>query len=357
MKVGFLSISNRTVDQREAKMALFDSGHALGPMISVSEKDEIEWALAQLRPVCDVIVIEGVTDEFYKLYSDRLSAHTESFDIDGKLFCVTPAATSAFLLDKFVPLLNSTHKNKKQFQVVVFKTFNKSEAELKTLLKDFTKQRSKVQIGFFPAFMECEVHVRVSTSMPKADFNEIMNKIMPILYKYTYALERVTIAERVAQMLIDLGLKLKIAESFTGGALAQAFTSLPGASKYLVEDIVSYSISSKINRLGLSAQSIAEKGVVSKDTAYQMAVGLINSGNCDIAISTTGNAGPSAVSGAVGECILAIGDRQEVHVMRYMFDGDLEDNIKRGVKTALFILYNYLEMLEASRQKKGGQPE
>ena len=228
MKVGFLSITNRTVDQREAKMALFDCGHVLGPMIFVSEKDEIEWGLSQLRTVCDVIVIEGDTDEFYKLYSDRLSARTESFDIDGKLFCVTNAADNAFLLDKFVPLLNSMQKGKKQFQVVVFKTFNKSESELRTLLKDFTKQRSKVQIGFFPSFMECEIHVRVSASMPKADFNDVMNKIMPILYKYTYALERVTIAERVAQMLIEQGLKLKIAESFTGGAIAQAFTSKIG---------------------------------------------------------------------------------------------------------------------------------
>ncbi len=349
MKTGFLSIIDSSVDRADAEMALFDGGHTLGPIIAVSNPSEIEWALSQLRTVCDAIVIEGQTDAFYDMFGDRLSAHTDSFVIDSKLYCVTPAATSAFLNDKLVPLLNS--KNKKRYHVIVFKTYGMSEDELRSMLKDYTKSRSKVQLGFFPSFMECEVHARGAASMSQTEFNSVMNNINQILYKCTYTLDRITIAERVAQMLIEQGLKLKIAESFTGGAIAQAFTSIPGASEYLVEDIVSYSVTSKINRLGLPAQAIAENGVVSSDTAYRMAVGLLDSGDCDVVIATTGNAGPSAISGAVGLCYIAIGNRSEVHTMRYTFNGSREENIKRGVKNALFILYNYLDSRDAARSE------
>ncbi len=349
MKVGFLSIGNRTVELRDAMIALFDGGHACGPLLTVSEADEIEWALSQLRPICDAIVIEGNAEAFYDTFKDRLAAHPEYFELDGKLYFVTKKATPDYLLDKFIPLINS--KNKKRYQVIVFKTYGKTEDELRGMLKEYIKSRSKIQLGFFPDFQECEVHVRGSSSMSQVDYKTAVDKIGQTLYKCTYSLDRIDIAERVAQMLTEQKLKLKIAESFTGGAIASALTHIPGASEYLVEGLVTYSVASKIKRLGVPAEAIAENGVVSSDTAYRMAVGLLASGDCDIAVATTGNAGPTAV-GTPGLCFIAIGNRNEVHTMRYTFDGDREENIRRGVKNALFLLYRYLDSREAVESRK-----
>ncbi len=341
MKVGFLSIEKQTVDRREAQIALFDCGNSGEIFLTVSDEADIEWAVSQLRTVCDLIVVEGNTALFYNAYQDRLPSSPEHFELDGKLYSVTPSANKEYVENKLIPLINSKNK-RAMYEVAVFKTYGKSVDELKAILKDFIKSRSKIQFGFFPQHLECEIHARCSANMKKITLNEISEKLNELLYNFTYSYERVSIAERVAELLVRHGLKLKIAESFTGGALAQAFTSLAGASGYLTEGLVTYSNDAKINRLGVPREVIAEKGAVSSDVAYNMAAGLIASGDCDISVSTTGNAGPTAAGGAVGLCYIAIGDAREVHIVKYNFGGDRENNIESGVKNALFLLYEYL---------------
>lgn len=336
---------------REAKIALFDNGHSAEMFMTVNA-DGIDFALTQMRAVCDAIVIDGNTVAFYDTYKDTLSLRPDHFDLDGKLHSVTREVTAEFLNDKFMPILNS--KIKKRYAVMVFKTYGKSVTELQAMLKEYMNKKSKVQFGFFPEFLECEVHARCATNIAQDEMNIISSRLDGILGSCTYAYERVGIAERVAEMLKEEGLKLKIAESFTGGALGASFTALAGASEFLVEDVVTYSVTSKQKRLGVPLEVIAEKGAVSGDTAYSMAFGLMSSGDCDMAIATTGNAGPSAQSGAVGLCYIALGITSEkrIAVFKYMFDGDRACNIDSGVKNALFLLYG---SLVAFKQKKSSQ--
>ena len=328
MKVGFLSVERQTVDAREAKIALFDSGHSADMFMKV-EPENIDWAVGQMRAVCDAIVVDGNTSAFYDTYKDTLSSRPDHFELDEKLHSVVREVTAEFLTDKFIPLLNK--KVKKRYAVMVFKTYGKSVAELKTLLKDYTSKKSKVQIGFFPEFLECEVHARCSTGMAQDEMNVISARLDGLLGGCTYS----------------------YAESFTGGALGAAFTAIAGASEYLVEDVVTYTVGSKHKRLGVPLEVIAEKGVVSGDTAYGMAVGLMSSGDCDIAVATTGNAGPSAQGGAVGLCYIALGITSEksIAVIKYSFDGDREYNIKAGVKNALFLMYESLVGYRAQQNK------
>lgn len=354
MKVGFLSIERQTVDVREAEIALFDNGHTAEIFMTV-EPENIDFAVTQLRTVCDAIVIDGNTSAFYDTYKDTLSSRPDNFELDGKLHSVTREVNGEFLTDKFLPLLNK--KSKKRFGVIVFKTYGKSVEELKTLLKDYMTKKSKVQLGFFPDFLECEVHARCPASMAKEDMNAVSLKLNDLLYSCTYSYDRIGIAERVAQILTEEGLKVKIAESFTGGALGAQFTAIPGASEYLVEDVVTYTIGSKHKRLGVPLEVIAEKGVVSGDTAYNMALGLMTSGECDIAIATTGNAGPTVQGGTKGLCFVALGITSEksIAVVKYTFDGDREHNIKCGVKNAIFLLYESLVSYRAQKLKRKQQ--
>lgn len=352
MKVGFLSVENQTVDARAAKMALFDGGHS-GDIFVTAASEEIDGAINMLRASCDAIVIDGNVDAFYDMYKDTLSLRPDHFELDGKLHSVAAKVDNKFLTDKFIPLLNK--KVKKRYAVMVFKTYGKTVDELKALLKEYMTKKSKVQFGFFEDFLECEVHARCVTSMAKEDMNDISERLVELLGSCTYAYEDISINERVAQILKSEGLKIKIAESFTGGALGAAFTSIAGASDYLVEDIVTYSVVSKHKRLGVPFETIAEKGVVSGDTAYNMALGLMVSGDCDIAIATTGNAGPSVQNGSLGLCYVALGitSQKSIAVIKYVFNGDREFNIKSGVKNAMFLLYESL--ISYRRQKKQRQ--
>lgn len=351
MKVGFLSVENQTVDARTAKIALFDNGHSADLFVT-AEVAEIDGAINMLRNSCDAIVIDGNVDAFYEMYKDTLSLRPDHFELDGKLHSVAATVDYKFLTDKFMPLLNK--KVKKRYAVMVFKTYGKSVDELKALLKEYMNKKSKVQFGFFTDFLECEVHARCATNIAKEDMNDISDRLVELLRGCTYAYEDISINQRVAQILKAEGLKIKIAESFTGGALGAAFTSVPGASDYLVEDVVTYSVVSKHKRLGVPFETIAEKGVVSGDTAYNMALGLMASGDCDIAIATTGNAGPSVQSGALGLCYVALGitSQKSIAVIKYVFDGDRDYNIKSGVKNAMFLLYESLISYRRQKQRQ-----
>ena len=346
MNVGFLSIGKKYVDEREAEIALFDSGYDATMFMTIVDEKQIEWAYSQMRLVCDALVIEGEGEKCYAAIGEELASKPTSYERDGKIFGVTERATDAYLCNEFIPMLNG--KCNLRYDVVTYKTYGKTVDELKALLKDLTKKRSRVAVGYYPISGEVEVHVRCSNKMPKADLNDLSDKLYGLLNGCSYATGRVTIAERVAQMLIEQNLKLKIAESFTGGALAAALTAIPGASKFLEEGLVTYTVRSKIRRLDIPAQSIAEHGVVSGETAYNMATGLLMSGDCDVVVATTGNAGPTVGgNGAVGHCYIGYGNKYGVGTPDYKFEGDRAQVIESGVKTALFRLYEYLRQRQA----------
>lgn len=97
----------------------------------------------------------------------------------------------------------------------------------------------------------------------------------------------------IGRHLLAAGETLVVAESATGGGLAQRITSVPGSSAYFLGGYITYSKCMKTELLGVSAAMLAEFGAVSKETARAMAEGARNAAQADWAISITGNAGPS----------------------------------------------------------------
>ncbi len=91
-------------------------------------------------------------------------------------------------------------------------------------------------------------------------------------------------------------LMLATAESCTGGLVAAALTDMPGASMAFDRGFVTYSNTSKITLLGVSADTIADHGAVSAETARAMAEGGLSRSSADICVAVTGIAGPSGDS-------------------------------------------------------------
>ncbi len=98
----------------------------------------------------------------------------------------------------------------------------------------------------------------------------------------------------IGRRLGAAGTTLVVAESATGGGLAQRITSVAGSSAYFLGGYVTYSKRMKTEVLGVPAALLAEFGAVSKETAEAMAEGARMAARADWAISITGNAGPSA---------------------------------------------------------------
>lgn len=136
-------------------------------------------------------------------------------------------------------------------------------------------------------------------------------------------------------------LRLKTAESFTGGGLASRIVSVPGASNYFIEGIVCYSPLSKIKRLGVSKQIIDEHGVVSEAVAREMVRGLMSE-DCDIAVATTGNAGPDADRAGVGTCYIAVGTKKGITVYERHYKGDRGMITDSAIDDCIGMLYNII---------------
>lgn len=112
------------------------------------------------------------------------------------------------------------------------------------------------------------------------------------LGSYLYAITDMPLEAYIGSLLKERNLKLAVAESCTGGLIAHRITNIPGSSAYFLEGIVSYSNASKIKRLGVPEELIEKHGAVSQQVAIEMAKGCLETSGADIAIATTGIAGP-----------------------------------------------------------------
>ena len=129
----------------------------------------------------------------------------------------------------------------------------------------------------------------------------------------------------VVAALIAARKTLAIAESCTGGWVANKITNIPGASEVFLAGYITYANAAKTRTLGVPAQLIAAHGAVSEPVARAMAEGAREQSGADFAISTTGIAGPGGGSAEkpVGTVFIAIAARDaETLVTQHHFPTD-----------------------------------
>lgn len=149
--------------------------------------------------------------------------------------------------------------------------------------------------------------------------------------------------ETIDQQVIRLldGRTLALAESCTGGLLAERLTETPGSSKYFRGSAVTYSDAAKIRVLGVDGGLIAEKGAVSEEVAKEMAEGALGQFEADFAVSVTGIAGPDGGSedkpvGTV--CFHAASADGRERALRIVLPGRRRDVQERAATVALHIV-------------------
>lgn len=149
----------------------------------------------------------------------------------------------------------------------------------------------------------------------------------------------------VVLLLKQSDLTIAIAESCTGGSIAQKLASIEGASSYFKGSAVTYATESKVNVLGVQQQTIDTFSVVSEEVAREMAVGAKRIYKTNLAISTTGNAGPLKGDGdaAVGTVCMAFAFNDKVESFTFNFGQPRNKVIQAAVEKTWLILYKYLK--------------
>jgi nicotinamide-nucleotide amidase len=146
-----------------------------------------------------------------------------------------------------------------------------------------------------------------------------------------------TLASIVGKLLIKKRKNVSFAESCTGGKVAAAITDISGSSLYFNSSVVTYSNESKIKVLGVKEKIIKDFGAVSKETAEEMAKGVLNLTGSDYAFSVTGVAGPCGGSKdkPVGLVYVGFADKERTESFKFNFVGTRKDIRERTVNTVL----------------------
>lgn len=147
----------------------------------------------------------------------------------------------------------------------------------------------------------------------------------------------------LVSLFAEKKLTLSCAESLTGGLFASTITSIPGVSKIFKGGVVTYWNEAKANVISVSKDTIDEYGVVSSECASEMVRGVKKLFNTDVAISFTGNAGPTSMEGKpVGLVYIGIIIKETVFTFEHMFEGDRnqirEACVKQGIKKILELI-------------------
>lgn len=150
-----------------------------------------------------------------------------------------------------------------------------------------------------PYAKEGEVELRItakaeSVQQARAMIAPVEREVRAVLGDLIYGADVSSLEEVVVPLLAQKGLTLGTAESCTGGLIAKRITDVPGASQVLRGGVVSYTNEVKAKVLGVSQELLEAQGAVCGEVARQMALGAREALGCDLAVSTTGVAGPDS---------------------------------------------------------------
>lgn len=357
MNVKILNINNCEIVEfmdfsRPIKL-LCERGYDVKAVYTLASDEDIKSAVNLLKKDNSAILVCGNYNILLDLFKQdyELDVSLSTFNIEGIDYACCDTLSDIFIIDVVLPMLNT--KSRTYYTTVIFKTFDKSEKELREILKDFIKNRNRIAFKFFPSLLECEVQIKYSSKMSKAVVDDIICGVAEALSDCTYSVKDMSISECVADLLKVRGKKLCIAESFTGGGIASSLIQYAGTSAFLNEGLVCYSNESKINRLKVDPIIIGRYGAVSIETVYEMAANMMLNSDCDVVVATSGNAGPTAEKeGERGLCFIAVGDRNGIHIYKYIFEGNRKDVINSGIKSALYKLYKLLKENEFQEMLK-----
>ena len=259
-----------------------------------------------------------------------------------------PYEMEALGTEYVVPYLRK--KSGRHVETFTLRTAGAFETQLQEKIGAVPQAWPGASLAYLPSYFGVDLRVTVSGSDPEQvravaarAYEELMGLVRPVLYaEGTKTMEAV-----VGETLIELGFRLAIAESCTGGLLAKRVTDTPGSSRYFERGYVTYSNPSKVELLGVKPGDLEAHGAVSAAIAEQMAAGARRNAGVEVGLGITGIAGPEGGSDEkpVGTVLIAVTSPRGDAVRKYHFAGTRNTIRERAAQTALDLARRHLRGL------------
>jgi nicotinamide-nucleotide amidase len=267
---------------------------------------------------------------------------------DGKFVACMPGVPREMrpmLAQKLVPWLDKRFDLREAIYTRTLHTVGIGESSLDAKVQDLFRTLENPKIAMLAHAGRVDVKVMAKArsrgeaeAMIEPIAQELRRRIGPLYFGD----DDTTLAGAIVQALAGHGWTIGTAESFTGGAVADEIVAVPGASKVFRGSIVAYANEVKTALLDVPEETLARVGAVSEEVAVAMARGARKRLGTDLAISTTGVAGPDGGSDEkpVGTVWIALAHGDEgMETRRLTFPGERSDIRIRGTVAALSLVW------------------
>lgn len=259
-----------------------------------------------------------------------------------------PFEMKGLMRDEIIPRL----KDNFQTDIIVHRDILVSgipESDLAILVEDWENQLPEfIHLAYLPN--RTSIDLRFSATGD--DEVVLRNLIQQEIEKFKLIAGKYLVSEnsgKAQQVLGDLlkqkDLTISTAESCTGGNISTLITSFSGSSSYFIGSVVSYATSVKTSVLGVNQKDIDQHSVVSEQVAMQMALGACKVLKTNLAVSTTGVAGPNKGEddNEVGTVWVSVTNGQQAINKKYFYPYlDREDFIKIVSTNALNLVIQFV---------------
>jgi competence/damage-inducible protein CinA-like protein len=192
-----------------------------------------------------------------------------------------------------MPWLRQNRGGDKIFAVRIFQTFGISESGLDEAVRGLIAP-DEGRVAFRASFPQISLCITVEGRPGGAEskLEELAQRVRAKIPNFIFAEGETSMEEVVGHLLTNRGLKLAVAESCTGGLIGHRLTNVPGSSKYLQADFVTYANEIKAGVLGVREETLRQFGAVSEECVREMAAGARRLARADVSLATSGIAGP-----------------------------------------------------------------
>ncbi len=207
-----------------------------------------------------------------------------------------PRELNPMFENKVAPFLKRRFKGSGVIRTRTLKVAGLPESKVDIKVKSLLKSPPPLTVGIYskPSLVELKITAQARNErladrmIDKAD-----KKISSLLGGHIFGRDGETLEEVVGRKLTAARKTVAVAESCTGGLISGRLTDLPGSSVYFKGAVIAYSNEMKISILGVRPSTIRKFGAVSRQTAGEMASGVMRLAGTSYGLSVTGIAGPS----------------------------------------------------------------